>query len=194
MIIMAQSKYFPKLISRDQMIRYHKGDEKKFVFPVRKNWLYQLALQVTMVNVDKRIRPRLYGQDVGANAHADYAYSLAHRKFDFNQMYNEAIDKAYDRIGGSESEYDPVLQKRWRVGKVHKIYIQLRRYVKPQNVNGHPKVPKRYKDVQFMVAKKKPSKKALEKKYPSPKKYVEARKNLCKKIAAQKRRASKKKK
>lgn len=156
---MVKSKFFPELKSRDQpLVVFHKGDEKKFSFRRRKNWLYQLALQITMVN--KRTgRKILYGSDVGRYAKADYAYSKGHPYFDYQLMFNEAIDSAYKKVSGEPSDYDPEIKKSWTVYKVHKTYVQLRRYVKPDMVGGKPSIPSRFKDVVFMVPKKPVSKK-----------------------------------
>lgn len=147
---MAQSIFYPERISRNQeMVLYHKGDEKKYTFPVHQNWRYQLALKVVMINTKTR-ETRVFGRAL----YHDYAYSRARIKFNFPLMYNEAIEQAYDQIGGAESLYDPVIKKQWKHLKPEEIWIQLRRYVKPEYVDGKKAIPARYKDVVFMRPKK----------------------------------------
>jgi len=187
---------------RSTMIRLYPGDENRYSFPARKNWLYQLAMEVTMRNPLTRIT-RHFGKSTGQGARGDFCCSRTWDHFDFSPMYHQAENHAFARCAGEESDYDPDSWGEWRLTKVHAIYVILYRRImqRKPGVRHIPK-PVQFKEKkdrkpkttvkQKIAAQKKEQ--ALEKKYPTPKKYLNAQKSLRRKIASQKSRGLKRKK
>lgn len=185
---------------RSTMIRLYPGDEKKYHFPVRANWLYQLAIEIVMKNTPTRIT-RHFGKSTGRSARGDYCCSKTWDHFNFSPMYDQAITHAYARCAGAESDYDPDSWGDWKpVGEPLAVYVIIYRKLlqRRPGVRHKGKTIKlqekklRKKSVKQKVSERK-KEMELEKKYPTPKKYIKAQKALKRKIAAQNKKGLKRK-
>lgn len=179
------------------MIRLYKGDEKKYVFPVRPNWKYQVVIEASFKN-SRTGKTYHFGRSTGRNARADYCCSLAHAKFSLPKQIDEALDHGFARCAGGE-EYEAGDSgiyvdsdwRQWKLTKIYAVYLILWRSFKIRKSGIRPKI----KPVTFQqkVAKK-PTQAELEKKYPTPKRYLKAQEALKRKIKAQESRRLKREK
>lgn len=170
------------------LIRLYKGDEKKYEFPTRGNWRYQLLVEVSFKNrqTGKKFH---FGRSVGADAGADYCPSKARQVFNYKRSYDEAIDKGLKRCAG-DNEYGSDSRKygmnqigAWKVDKVYAVYLLIwKDLTKTKSGKKRPIKPVVLKE---KSKKNKLSEAELEKKYPTPKKYLNAQRALARKIKAQ---------
>jgi hypothetical protein len=99
--------------------------------------------------------------------------------------FNYCAGDQYDREVGT-NDYPEDKWKNWKIKKIHAVYLIVRRKLKePTGI----KVPRAAMSAPVLKpVKKAPTKSELEKKYPTPKKYLKAQKALRRKIAAQETR------
>lgn len=165
--------------------------------------MYQLAIEATFKNLADK-RSHHFGVKAGARAKQDYCCSRLHKKFDFDKMYEQALEHGLNRSAGEMNEYDPDGWSDWVHVKTYNVYVILWRTMKERKLGVRHKVPdiifkkkvsvvKKVRKAKEVIAEQKKIK-ALEKKYPSPKKYTAAMKKLHKENVAKETRRIKREK
>lgn len=189
-------KYEGSFVTRD-MIKVSKRDFSKLNFPRNENWSYQLALDVTYKN-HRTGRELRFGRGVGRNAVGDYCFSKAYPSLRFKLQEKEARDYGFAQCAGGaqfkeegSKGYTEDEWADWDFVKINNYYVVIFRKLKERTL-GKGVTPKPIVLKPKVV--KKPSKAELEKKYPTPKKYLKAQAALKRKVKAQESRRLKREK
>jgi len=193
-----------------------KREFNRLVLSTPYNRRYQLLIEATFVDKNKREPPRRLGKTFGSrvgnvrkgqsNFCASYATEVG-EKPNFDKMYEEAIDYGY-LMAAAGDNWDEVesgghvnkSRSRWVLGTIHAVHIVIWRTLKrpkrgKTTKGGLVQAPDYVKPLVLKYkSEKKPSKKELEEKYATPKSRARAFKRLQEKNIAMEQRAFKRKK